>query len=120
MKIAGITISSPDKIIYPKLKITKLEMVKYYEQIAEKMLPYLKDRPLTLQRFPDGISKDGFYQKNASDYFPSFIRTVKIATEEGSNTQVICNSKIPDIPSKPRNAELSYLARQKRQAQQTR
>lgn len=68
-------------------------MVKYYEQIADKMLPYLKDRPLTLQRFPDGISKDGFYQKNASDYFPSFIRTVKIATEEGSNTQVICNSK---------------------------
>jgi len=93
MKIAGITITNPEKIIYPKLEITKLDVVKYYEQIADTMLPYLKDRPLTLHRFPDGIGEDGFYQKNASEYFPSFIKTVKIDTKEGSNTQVICNSK---------------------------
>lgn len=93
MKIAEIEITNPEKIIFPKLKITKLEMVSYYEKIADKMLPYLKDRPLTLQRFPNGISEKGFYQKNASDYFPSFIETVEITTEEGTNTQVICNNK---------------------------
>lgn len=93
MKIAGIEISHPDKIIYPKHKITKLDMVKYYEKVADDMLPYLKDRPLTLQRFPSGIKEDGFYQKSAGDYFPSFIKTVEIKTEDGSNTQVICNSK---------------------------
>lgn len=93
MKIAGIEISHPDKIIFPKQKITKLHMIKYYEEVADQMLPYLKDRPLTLHRFPSGIKEDGFYQKNAGDYFPDFIKTVEIETEEGSNTQVICNHK---------------------------
>jgi bifunctional non-homologous end joining protein LigD len=93
MKIATIEISNPDKVLFPEKDITKLDIVKYYKKIADKMLPYLKDRPLTLQRFPDGIDTDGFYQKNASDYFPDFIETIVIETEEGSNTQVICNNK---------------------------
>ena len=91
MKVAGVEISNADKIIFPKKKITKGDMVYYYERIAPLMLPYLKNRPLTLHRFPGGISESGFYQKNASDYFPNFIKTVEIDTEEGTNTQVICN-----------------------------
>lgn len=93
MKIAGVEISNPNKLIFPDLEISKLDIVKYYEKVAEKMLPFLKDRPLTLQRFPDGINKDGFYQKNTSDYFPDYIKTISIKTENGSNTQVICNKK---------------------------
>lgn len=93
MKISGIDISHPEKIIFPKLGITKLDMINYYEKAADKMLPYLKDRPLTLHRFPSGIDSSGFYQKNVSDHFPDFIKTVEIKTEEGTNTQVICNSK---------------------------
>lgn len=93
MKIEEIEISNPDKIIFPKKEITKLEMIRYYEKVADKMLPFLKDRPLTLQRFPDGIDTDGFYQKKAADYFPAFIETVFIETEEGTNTQVVCNTK---------------------------
>lgn len=93
MKIAGIEISHPDKIMYPREKITKLQMVSYYEKVADRMLPYLKNRPLSLHRFPDGVEESGFYQKSVSDYFPSFIKTVKIKTEEGTNTQVICNTK---------------------------
>lgn len=93
MKIEEIEISNPDKFIFPDNKITKLDMVKYYEKIADKMLPFLKDRPLTLQRFPDGIDEGGFFQKNASDYFPDFIETISIETEDGSNQQVICNNK---------------------------
>ncbi|WP_203293396.1 non-homologous end-joining DNA ligase [Luteirhabdus pelagi] len=93
MKIAGVEISHPDKILFPTKEITKADMVKYYASIADKMLPYLKGRPLTLRRFPDGVDTDGFYQKNASDYFPDFIKTVQIETKEGSNTQVYCNSK---------------------------
>lgn len=93
MKIAGVEISNPDKIWFPKEKITKLNMLQYYEQVADKMLPYLKDRPLTLHRFPDGIKNAGFYQKNAGDYFPSFIKRIEIKTENGSNTQILCNDK---------------------------
>jgi len=93
MKIADVEISHPEKLIFPKAKITKLQMVEYYDKVAEDMLPYLKNRPLTLQRFPDGIEKSGFYQKSISDYFPDYIETIKIKTEDGENTQIICNSK---------------------------
>src|SRR5690554_4900587 len=93
MEIARVEISNPDKILFPKEGITKLQMVQYYEKVAEKMLPYLKDRPLTLHRFPSGIKDDGFYQKNAGDHFPTFIKRIQIKTEDGSNTQVLCNDK---------------------------
>lgn len=93
MKISGVEISNPDKVLFPKEKITKRQLVGYYEKMAEAMLPYLKNRPLTLHRFPDGVQEQGFYQKNASDYFPDFIKTVSVKTEEETNTQVYCNSK---------------------------
>ncbi|HZW76771.1 MAG TPA: non-homologous end-joining DNA ligase [Flavobacteriaceae bacterium] len=93
INIAGIEITHPDKIIYPALNITKLEMVKYYEKVSDKMLKFLKDRPLTLHRFPNGVNEEGFYQKNASDYFPTFVKTVEIETEGKSISQVVCNTK---------------------------
>lgn len=93
MEIAQVEISNPEKVIFPQKKITKSDMAAYYDKIAERMLPYMKDRPLTLQRFPNGIDQAGFYQKNAADYFPDFIKTVEIETEEGSNTQIVCNDK---------------------------
>lgn len=102
MEVAGVEISSSDKVIFPQNNITKGDMVSYYERIAPLMLPFLKDRPLTLQRFPGGINETGFYQKNAADYFPDYIETIEIDTEEGTNTQVICN----DVKS------LVYLANQ--------
>ena len=93
MEIDSIEISSPDKVIFPEKNITKGQMAEYYEKIADRMLPFLKDRPLTLKRFPGGIKASGFYQKNASDYFPDFIKTVEIETEDGTNTQILCNDK---------------------------
>lgn len=93
MKIAGVEISHPDKIIFPKEKITKLQMVQYYKEVADVMLPFMKNRPLTLHRFPNGVNEDGFYQKSASEYFPDFIKTVQVKTEEGSNSQILCNTK---------------------------
>lgn len=93
MEIAGVEISNHDKVLFPKKKITKGQMVSYYERIAPLMLPYMKDRPLTLHRFPSGIDQSGFYQKNASEHFPDFIKTVQVETEEGINTQIICNDK---------------------------
>ncbi len=93
MELAGIEISHPDKTIFPGKGITKGQMLEYYDRIADRMLPYLKDRPLTLQRYPEGINKDGFYQKNAADYFPDFIERIKVSTNEGENVQLICNSK---------------------------
>src|SRR5690606_36686819 len=93
MEIDGVEITHPDKIIFPTGKITKLQMVMSYEKVADLMLPYMHNRQLTLHRIPDGVEESGFYQKSAADYFPKFIKTVTVKTEEGSNTQILCNSK---------------------------
>lgn len=92
MVIEGIEITHPEKVLYPKKNITKGQVAEYYSQVASKMLPYLKNRPLTLHRFPSGIDKKGFYQKNVSDYFPDFIERVEIETEEGVNIQMVCDN----------------------------
>ena len=60
-----IDVPNPDKVIFPKSKITKLELIEYYARIAPIMLPYLKNRPISMQRFPHGIAGELFYQKDA-------------------------------------------------------
>lgn len=79
--------------MYPDNDYTKEDILEYYDRVAEHMLPHLEDRPLMMQRFPDGIEEDGFYQKNASDYFPDWIRRCEVDKEEGTVKHVICDSK---------------------------
>ena len=73
-----MSVSHPDKELFPGRNITKADVVHYYDRIANHILPYLADRPLTLERYPDGITSDGFYQKNASEHFPDFIERVEL------------------------------------------
>ncbi len=68
-----IEISRPDKVLFPQSGITKGELVEYYRRIARTMLPHLKDRMVTMRRFPDGIGEEGFYQREIADYFPGWI-----------------------------------------------
>lgn len=91
--IAGVEISKPDKVLFPESGLTKRDLCEYYERIADHLLPHIKDRALTLQRFPDGIGADGFYQKSASSYFPDFVRTVELPKEDGTVDYVVCDSK---------------------------
>ena len=78
-----IEITNPDKIIFPKAKLTKTDLIAYYQKIAPIMLPHLKGRPLTMYRFPDGVTKKGFYQKDAADYFPDYIAIQPIKRSSG-------------------------------------
>jgi len=82
-----------NKILFPKSGITKQQMFHYYKNIANEILPYLKDRPLTMQRFPEGIDEDGFFQKHTPDYFPDWISTAKVKKVDGWINHVVCNSK---------------------------
>jgi bifunctional non-homologous end joining protein LigD len=99
-----ITIERADKPLYPDAGITKGDLADYYRRMAETMLPHMRDRPITMQRFPDGIDAPGFYQKEAPDYFPDWIRRVSIhVQEEGTvQDQIICDDA----------ATLLYLANQ--------
>jgi bifunctional non-homologous end joining protein LigD len=78
----SFTITNPDKVFWPAERYTKRDLVEYYRAIAPWMLPYLKDRPVMLTRYPDGIEGKSFYQKDAPDFAPSWIRTEKVWSED--------------------------------------
>ncbi|AVR44459.1 ATP-dependent DNA ligase [Christiangramia fulva] len=87
-------VSNLDKIFFPKKGYTKADLIEYYEKISDTILPYLKDRPLTMIRFPNGIDDKRFYQKDEPDYFPKWIKTKSVNKKEGGKTKyVVCNDK---------------------------
>ncbi len=90
-----IKLTNQDKIYFPKDKISKGDVVEYYQSVAEYILPHLKNRPLSLNRFPSGIDHSGFYQKDAGDSFPDWIRTTKVHSESTDKyiDYAICNDK---------------------------
>lgn len=102
MKIKNIEITHPDKLLFPENAITKKEVCEYYARIADFLLPFVKERPLTLRRYPDGIDSDGFYNKHAPDYFPDFIQRLTVPMEEAHMQMVAANTA----------TELVYLAGQ--------
>jgi bifunctional non-homologous end joining protein LigD len=79
-----VKVSNPDKIYFPGEGITKGELVAYHREIAPFMLPFLRDRPLVLTRFPDGILGKSFFQKDAPSWRPGWIRTVTVHAEEAN------------------------------------
>lgn len=95
-------VSNPDKVLFPADGITKAQMVDYYRSVADVILPHLQGRPLTLQRFPNGIGENGFMQKNASKHFPATIRRVEVPKEGGTTNHPICDTA----------EDLLYLANQ--------
>jgi bifunctional non-homologous end joining protein LigD len=76
-------VTNADKVWFPDDGITKGDVVAYYRAIAPFMLPFLKDRPLVLTRYPDGIEGKSFFQKDAPEWRPAWIRTVRIDNGEG-------------------------------------
>ncbi|HEX9979738.1 MAG TPA: DNA ligase D [Flavobacterium sp.] len=76
-----VEFSNLDKIFWPKENITKGDVVRYYDEISEYILPYLIDRPQSLRRTPDGLKSPGFFQKNVAGSVPKWIKTKKIKSE---------------------------------------
>lgn len=104
LEIAGFTIetSSLDRVLFPADGITKGDLIGYYHRIAEIMVPHIRNRPLSMRRYPDGIETEGFYQQEAPDYFPEWIGRVKVAKQGGEIVHAVCNNA----------ASLVYLANQ--------
>jgi len=88
-----VTVTTENKLLFPKTGITKGDLIRYYERIAPVIIPHIKNRPLMMHRFVDGIRGEGFYQKNAPDYFPSWITVAPIKKKEGGIVRyVLCNN----------------------------
>lgn len=94
--------SNEDKLMFPDDGISKGDLIDYYVGVADTMLPHLDGRPLSMQRFPDGIGEPGFYQKEVPEYFPGWIERVSIRTADDMQDQVVCRNA----------ATLAYLAQQ--------
>ncbi|MCZ6708727.1 MAG: DNA ligase D, partial [Gammaproteobacteria bacterium] len=82
-----VTVTHYDKIFYPELDLSKGDLVTYYERIAPWMLPYLVDRPIVLTRYPDGIHGKSFYQRDAPDFVPDWIKREALWSE-GADREV--------------------------------
>jgi bifunctional non-homologous end joining protein LigD len=99
----GIDVTNLDKVFFPTSKITKEDVIEYYRRIAPYMIPLIEKHPLSMERFPEGINHEGFFQKNIPDYFPHWVHRCTIPTREGDTIeQVLVND----------TATLLYLASQ--------
>lgn len=74
----SIELSHPDKILFPDIQWSKSDVAAFYHDLSEYLLPHLKNRPVILQRYTDGIGKKGFYQQEIPDYYPEWIKRVKV------------------------------------------
>src|SRR5690606_41166292 len=75
-----LKMSNLDKVLYPEAGFTKGEVIDYYASIAPVLLPHVRDRPLTLKRYPDGVEASSFFEKDVAGHAPDWVRTVRIDT----------------------------------------
>ena len=85
LEIGGIQvpISNLDKVYWPESGLRKYDLIEYYLQISETILPFLVDRPQNLHRHPNGIKEEGFYQKDTAGIFPHWLETIKVHSKSG-------------------------------------
>jgi bifunctional non-homologous end joining protein LigD len=97
-----------DKEFFPGAELKKGNIVDYYQQMSEKILPFLKNRPLVLHRFPDGIGEDGFYQKQIADYFPDWMDDVEVTLKNKKKQQLVVIQNKADIVYLANQAALTF------------
>jgi bifunctional non-homologous end joining protein LigD len=89
-----VKVSRPDKVLFPDDGITKGDLAAYYEGVAKPMLRHIRGRPISMQRFPDGIGKHGFFHKDVPDHFPDWIRRVEVPKKNGTVTHaLVCDAR---------------------------
>ena len=92
-----LAVSNLDKVLWPKAGFTKGEMIHYYIQIAPFLLPHLKDRPLTMKRYPNGVDAEFFYEKNCPTHRPKWVRTARVWSEGNQRDMQYCLAQ--DLPT---------------------
>ena len=93
-----VLISNPDKVFYPATGFTKAEVIDYYIRVAPALLPHLRDRPLSLKRYPHGVEVSYFYQKEAPPVRPKWIRTTPVpSSERGAPINYVVCDDLPTL-----------------------
>ena len=102
-----LSVSNLDKVLYPKVGFTKGQVIDYYIRIAPVLLPHLKDRPLTMKRYPNGVNKEFFYEKNCPSHRPKWVKTAKVWSEGNNRMMDYCLAQ--DLPTLVWAANLADL-----------
>src|SRR4051794_38544519 len=90
-----LRLSNLDKVLYPDVGFTKGQVIDYYTRMAPVLLPHLKNRPLTLKRYPNGVEEKYFYEKQAPSHRPDWVKTVPVPARGRTIDFVLCN----DLPT---------------------
>jgi bifunctional non-homologous end joining protein LigD len=88
----AVTITHPDKVLFADDGITKADLAEHYARVAERMLPHVRDRPLSLQVYPGGIGRPGHFLKQIPDYFPDWVDRVEVPKRGGTVTHMVAAS----------------------------
>ena len=83
-----LNVSNIDKVLYPAADFTKGDVIHYYLRVANVLLPHLKNRPLTLKRYPNGTTSQHFFEKQCPAHRPPWIKTTAVARSHGIGTEV--------------------------------
>jgi len=102
-----LQVSNLEKILYPKVGFTKSQVIDYYIRVAPVLLPHLKDRPLTMKRYPDGVEGEFFYEKNCPEHRPKWVQTAQIWSENNDRMMNYC--LVQDLPTLVWAANLADL-----------
>jgi bifunctional non-homologous end joining protein LigD len=102
-----LSVSNLNKVLYPKVGFTKGQVIDYYIRIAPVLLPHLKERPLTMKRYPDGVEGEFFYEKNCPLHRPKWIKTAKVWSEGNQRIMDYCLAN--DLPTLVWAANLADL-----------
>src|SRR3712207_2488537 len=100
-----LKLTNLDKVMYPAVGFTKGQVIDYYTRIAPVLLPHLRDRPLTLKRYPNGVDGQHFYEKQCPDHRPDWVQTAEIEMESKQINFCLCN----DLPTLVWAANLADL-----------
>ncbi len=102
-----LAVSNLDKVLYPKTGFTKGQVIDYFIRIAPVLLPHLKDRPLTMKRYPNGVEGEFFYEKNCPVHRPKWVKTAKVWSEGNNRNMDYCLAN--DLPTLVWAANLADL-----------
>ena len=102
-----LAVSNLNKVLYPKAGFTKGQVIDYYIRIAPVLLPHLKDRPLTMKRYPNGVEAEFFYEKNCPVHRPKWVKTTKVWSEGNNRNMDYCLAN--DLPTLVWAANLADL-----------
>ena len=99
LKIGDVSmeVSNLDKVFYPDTGFTKGQMIDYYVRISPVLLPHLKDRPITLKRYPNGVDGFFFYEKRCPPHRPSWVKTAKVSRTDGGDIDYCVMNDLPAL-----------------------